>query len=423
MTARDAALSALRVFRLGGDYRAELESRLSDVADARERALANTITLGVVRNLTLCDYYISSASSIKLGKIEPQALDILRAAVYQLAFLDKIPASAAVNEAVKRARQKLNPRAAGFINAVLRKLSSEALPEVKAAGEIERLAVLYSHPEWLVREFVSRLGEAETEELLRANNAEPPIYARVNTLKTTQPELADTLTRLGVEVQNSSLDGTLELRGTGNITALEPFIKGEFFVQDPSSTRCALTVGAKSGERIIDACAAPGGKSFALSLEMQNAGEILAFDTDAKLDMINDGARRLGINIISARAGDSSVFDASLENTADAVLVDAPCSGFGVVRKKPEIRYKSEAEIAELPETALAILQNCARYVKPGGRLIYSTCTLLERENEGVVRAFLDGGDSFALRNETMLYPHRDGFDGFFIAVMERNDA
>lgn len=419
MTAREAVQSTLRSFRSGADYRAELERQIEKLPDKRDGALAMQISLGVVRNLTLCDYYIASASSIKLAKIEPQALDILRSAVYQLAFLDKVPKNAAVDEAVKLARKKLNPRAVGFINAVLRKLSG-GLPEIKTSGDSAAfLSLKYSHPEWLVREFIGRLGAVDTEKLLAVNNTEPPVYARVNTLKTTKAHLSDELSSLGTDVSESFLPGTLELRSLRDIKSLEAFKRGDFFVQDPSSTLSALSVGAKPGALVIDACAAPGGKSFAMAIEMQNKGEILAYDMENKISLISDGAKRLGLSIISARSGDSSVRDEALAGKADAVLVDAPCSGFGVIRKKPEIRYKTEAEIAHLPEQALSILTNCASYVKPGGTLVYSTCTLLRCENEDVVESFLQSPD-FELKSATTYWPHIHGSDGFFTAIFGR---
>ena len=419
MTAREVVINALRVFRSGGDYRTELERLGGTLTDKRDMALAMQITLGVIRNLTLCDYYIASASSLRLNKIEPQALDILRSAVYQLAFLDKVPKSAAVNEAVAIARKKLNPRAVGFINAVLRKLSS-ALPEIRASNKTAYLALKYSHPEWLVHEFINMLGDKETEELLRANNTEPPVYARVNTLKTTAKALIAELSALGIEAATSELDGTLELRALRDLNTLKPFKNGEFFIQDPSSSRAALAVGAKPGDLIIDACAAPGGKSFTMAIEMQNKGKILAFDTKKKIPLTAEGASRLGLSSVSAQAGDSSVRIDELVGTADAVLVDAPCSGFGVIRKKPEIRFKTPEEIAELPQQALAILENCAAYVKPGGTLVYSTCTLLAPENAGVVEAFLRGAGDFELKSQTTYFPHIHGSDGFFIAVFGR---
>ena len=417
VSARAAAHNALREFRRGRDLRAALNAAVATVSDARERALTAQLTLGVVRNLTLLDYYIASASSVPMRKVEPRALDILRTSVYQIAFLDKIPNSAAVSEAVNAARRKLNPRAVSFANAVLRKLSTE-LPPITAEDESERLAIKFSHPVWLVREVAERLGLEETALWLAANNSEPPIHARANTLKTTVPQLISSLEERGATVAQSELDGTLELRGTGELTRIKAFRDGWFYVQDPSSTRTALALGAQPGDTVIDACAAPGGKSFAAAIAMENRGKILAFDTEHKIPLITDGAARLGISIIEARAGDSSVRDDSLVLAADRVLVDAPCSGFGVIRKKPEIRFKTADEIASLPSLQLQILQNCAAYVKPGGTLVYSTCTVLQRENEDIVTAFLAQNPRFTLAKQTTLWTHRDGGDSFFYAVL-----
>ncbi|MDR0904726.1 MAG: 16S rRNA (cytosine(967)-C(5))-methyltransferase RsmB [Oscillospiraceae bacterium] len=419
MTARDAALTALREFRRGRDLRSALDAATAPLTDSRERGLAAQITLGVVRNLTLLDYYIASASSIPARKIEPLTLDILRAAVYQIAFLDKVPHSAAVSEAVSAARRKLNPRAVGYVNAVLRKLS-ERLPDVSADSDAEKLAVLYSHPVWLVNAIIARLGVEETTRWLAENNAEPPVYARVNTLKTTAPQLLSDLRSLGVNAEPSALDGTLELRGAGEITRLRAFKTGEFFVQDPSSARAALAVGAKAGDTIIDACAAPGGKSFALAIAMENRGKLYACDTPGRVRLIADGASRLGLTNIECVTADAAVFTARFADLADAVLADVPCSGFGVIRKKPEIRFKTDAEVAALPAEQLRILTNCSAYLKRGGALVYSTCTVLQRENEDVVAAFLAQNAGFALEEQATLWTHRGGGDSFFIAKMRK---
>ncbi|MDR0445809.1 MAG: 16S rRNA (cytosine(967)-C(5))-methyltransferase RsmB [Oscillospiraceae bacterium] len=423
-SARDAAHAALREYRRGMPLRDAVDRRLLPLTDARERALAKQIIYGVARNTALCDYYIAAASSSPLSRLEPPALDILRAAVYQLAFLDKIPPSAAVNEAVSAARRRLNPRAAGFINAVLRRLADGGLPEINAETEPERLSILYSHPLWLVRELISRLGEADAALELRANNSEPAVFARVNTLKITAAELQRELREYGIGARRAIIPDTLELRGAGDITALPAFRAGKFFVQDPSSTRAALALNAQPGDTVIDACAAPGGKSFALALAMRGRGRIISCDTPGRIDLIESGARRLGIDIIEARAADAAIPDASLFELADAVLADVPCSGFGVIRKKPEIRFKTEADTARLPELQLGILSNCASYVKRGGTLVYSTCTFPRRENEDVAAEFLRRrGAEFELQSEASLYAHRDGGDGFYYAVFKRRGA
>jgi 16S rRNA (cytosine967-C5)-methyltransferase len=420
VTAREAAHSALGEYRrrAGADPRELLRGATKNL-DSRDAALAARITLGVLRNMALLDYYIASASSLKMNKIEPLALDILRVAVYQLAFLDKVPPSAAVNEAVSIARRRI-PRASGFVNAVLRALTSGALPEVAAATEAERLAVLYSHPLWLVKKLISTLGEAETALLLAADNAEPPVYARVNTLKIASAELLSLLHGAGIDAEESVIADTLELRGAGEIAELDAFKRGLFFVQDPSSTRAALAAGVKPGDTVIDACAAPGGKSFALAIALENRGRIISCDTPGRVHLIADGAARLGLTNIECAAADAAVFTARFAGLADAVIVDAPCSGFGVMRKKPEIRFKTEEEIAGLPELQLGILSNCASYVKPGGALVYSTCTVLKIENADVVAAFLAQNHDFAPESQAMIWAHRDGGDSFFIAVMRR---
>jgi 16S rRNA (cytosine967-C5)-methyltransferase len=326
-----------------------------------------------------------------------------------------------VNEAVDAARKRLNPRAAGLINAILRRLTDGGLPEVHAESATERLAILHSHPVWIVRELIARLGEESAEAELSANNREPPVYARVNTLKITAPALLEELRGAGFDARESALEGTLELYGAGKVSALDTFRRGEFFVQDPSSTRAALALGAGPGDTVLDVCAAPGGKSFALAAAMNNEGRVITCDTPGRVGLIRDGALRLGMTNIEVHAADAMLPDPALFEAADAVLADVPCSGFGVIRKRPEIRFKTDAETAGLPETQLRILLNCASYVKIGGTLVYSTCTLLRRENEDVAEEFLRrGGGGFELRETTSLYAHRDGGDGFFYAVFKK---
>jgi 16S rRNA (cytosine967-C5)-methyltransferase len=439
VNARETALTALTKVRRNGAWSdAALNSvLLKETPDGRDASLATRMFYGVMQNLALCDFYISSFSSVKPSKMEPQVLDILRLSVYQLVFMSKIPVNAAVNEGVALTKKYANPRAAGFVNAVLRKIAAnrDVLPDVPGKTPAERLSVQYSHPAWLADAFIGRLGEEGAEALLCANNAEAVMTVRVNTLKTDTPALIKALQEEHVEALGHPwLSDCLELRGTRRLDQLDAFKNGDFYVQDPAAILTVSAAGAKPGMFVVDACAAPGGKSFAAALEMKDSGHILSCDVnEKKLSRIKDGARRLGLKSIETRAADARATDGGLVGKADIVLADVPCSGFGVIRKKPEIRYKPQQETAKLPELQLQIVNNLSHYVKPGGVLLYSTCTLLQSENEDIIGAFLEMHKDYtpepfvlpvpASGSETgmvTLWPHIHGTDGFFICRLRR---
>lgn len=429
-TARDIALSALMAFRKSGAW---ADGYLKDVLkdnniSRRDASLAAQITYGVLQNLALLDFYIGKFSSIKMNKISPRIIDVLRVGIYQLLFLDRIPTHAIVNEAVKAARRD-NPRAAGFVNAVLRKISGDKdnLPIP------DDMATKYSHPVWLVDRLNSIYGEA-IEDILRENNKTPPICARVNTLVTSADNLVDELKTEGVRAEKHPwLEDCVILSDTGDISATIAFQEGKFHVCDPASQMCAATLGVVPGNRVLDTCAAPGGKSFTIAQFLKGEGELISCDIhEHKIKLLNKGAERLHIENITATLLDGRSFVKEWENSFDAVLCDVPCSGIGVIRKKPEIRFKKEEEIARLPEIQLDILKNASRYVKSGGCLVYSTCTILPEENGGVVDAFLLENDNFFREEmslscpngenngEIILLPYRNECDGFFICKLRR---
>jgi len=441
VTARDAALKALGVYRRNKAWSDLTLSGLISSSDMPpiEAALTTQIVNGVLQNLTLCDYYASLFSSIELKKLEPRVLDVLRLSIYQIVFLSKIPHSAAVNEGVALARKYSNHRAAGYVNAVLRKIAKAAadgnLPEISAADSIQRLSIKYSHPEWLIREFCEALGPHGAEALLASNNSgDTPLTAQINTLVTNTEEAISVLSDDGVEAKRHEwLDNCIELRGAGNISRLEAFRRGFFYIQDAAARLAVIAAGPRRSDCVADGCAAPGGKSFAAAIAMENTGRIAAFDIHAaKLRHLESGANRLQISIIDVIKRDSSTPMEEFAGAADVVLADVPCSGFGVIRKKPDIRYKPEKETAGLPDIQKRILASLSTYVSPGGTLLYSTCTTLKRENEDVVEWFLDGNGQFSLEGFTLpgvgnvesgmitLWPHIHGTDGFFICKLKR---
>lgn len=398
----------------------------------RDAGLCTRLVYGVLQNRMLLDWHIGRRSSVPVEKMEPAVRGALRLGLYQLLFLDRVPAHAAVNESVALAKGKSrNPRAAGLVNAVLRTVDKERGSELP---QPEALSTRYSHPEWLVEEFFRTLPQDEVEALLAADNAPVPTVAQVNTLKTSAAELAAELTAAGVTVApHPWLPGCLELAETGNLEELPAFREGKLYIQDAAARLAVLAAGPKPGMRVLDACAAPGGKSFAAAIAMDGAGEIRSNDIHPhKKRLIEAGAARLGLANIRAGIMDAREFDPALEESFDLVIADVPCSGLGIIRKKPDIRYKAPEPLEGLPKVQTAILETVSRYVKPGGVLLYSTCTLLRRENEDVVDWFLTGHGGYALEEFTLpgpigrtegvatLWPHRCSTDGFFIAKLRK---
>lgn len=402
--------------------------------DSRDAGLATRLTFGVLQNQILLDWHLARLSSTPVEKLEPAIRNVLRLGIYQLGFMDKIPPHAAVNEAVSMAKtHSRNPKAAALVNAVLRAFERE---QTDGTPEPEELWIRYSHPKWLVEEFSRAVPEGELKALLAANNGQPPTQAQVNPLRTTVEELTKELEGEGIGVTvHPWLPNCLELEGSGNLEGLSAFREGRFYIQDAAAKLSVLAAGLTPGMRVLDVCGAPGGKSFASVIEMKDQGEIISCDLHAhKIKLISSGAKRLGFTSITAMERDGRVFDADWEGAFDLVIVDAPCSGLGVIRKKPDIRYKDPVPLEGLPKIQQGILSNASRYVRPGGVLLYATCTLLPRENEEVVKAFLATNDYF--RPETFclpgpvgrvetgmvtLWPHQHNTDGFFIAKLRKD--
>ena len=429
VTARRAALDALTACRTRG-ARPELFLNAHGPEDRREHALAMTLVNGVLQNQICLDAVLAGCARDYAG-FRPAVREILRLSAYQILFLDRVPQRAAVFEGVKLARETA-PYAAGAVNAILRAVCRCGLPPVD--GSARSLSVRYSHPEWLVRELLERYGPESCEKILMADNSAPHLTAQVNTLKITPRELRVKLEDAGVTVESCPvLDGALYLSGTGPLEELEAFREGDFYIQDAAARLAVMCAGARPGETVLDMCAAPGGKSFAAALDMENRGRILSFDIhEKKAALIRSGARRLGIRVITAEAGDARESRRELWETGDLVIADVPCSGMGVIRGKPEIRYKDPRELEGLPAVQLDILKSCANLVRPGGRLLYSTCTILRRENEDVAEQFLALRPDFALMPFTLpapfgpcpgyrtILPHEGDTDGFFLCLMQR---
>ncbi len=434
--ARDVAISAITAFRKRGAWsdgflRNEIRA---NALSPRDAAFASELVNGVLENSLLINFYISEFSSVKFNKISPGIIDILQMAIYQIVFLDRIPDSAAVNDAVNRAKRN-NPRAAGFVNAITRKISlyKENLPEPEGETE-EVLSIKYSHPRELTEKLVSQFGSEVTEKILSENNKKSKVFARVNTLKTSKEDLISGEDEI-LSFSEGKLENSVEVNFSGNIEKSDAFRKGLFHIQDEASQLAAGLLAPKSGSRVLDACAAPGGKSFALAEIMENSGEIISCDIhEHKLGLIENGAKRLGIEIIKTALSDASEFHPENKEAFDYILADVPCSGFGIIRKKPDIRYKSLGEAAELPSLQLKILNNLSKYLKQGGVLVYSTCTVLREENSSVIDAFLsENSDFYEEKTEVSishidekfgmtLLPHISGTDGFYICKLRRKN-
>ncbi len=436
MSARMSALRVLTACRVNGAWadaalRAELLRAQLDAADA---ALASRIVYGVMQRRMLLDYYLDAYCSQRLDHLQQPLPDILRIGAYQILYLDKVPDHAAVSEAVELAKTSKRGAAAGLVNAVLRKLSQnkEKLPPLPRGGT-ERLSVETSHPAWLVERMAALLGAEGAEAFLRSNNEVAPLTAQVNPLITTEESLCKELAGAGIAAKpHAWVPDCVELAGTGDLTTLPAFYRGEFVVQDAAARLVSLVADVRSGQRVLDACAAPGGKSFSAAFAMHDEGEIVSCDLhENKLKRIQDGAQRLGLTCIRTQAADAREFRPEWENAFDVVLCDVPCSGLGIIRKKPDIRYKAPDELTGLPAIQRAILDNSAHYVKKGGILVYSTCTVLPEENEQVTDAFLKEHDDYSYEHFTLpagetpghitLWPQVHGTDGFYIAKLRRN--
>lgn len=438
-TARGLALQVLQDVFSGGAY-ANLslakhlaKSELSQL----DRRFATELVYGAVRACGTLDWMLSHYIKRPLSQADPLVANILRLGMYQLFFLTKVPASAAVNEAVNLARQLSHPGAGGFVNAVLRSAlrNPEKIHYPSLLDDpVRHIALRECHPEWLVKRWIAKIGSEETLALCHFNNTQPPLSLRANTLRTTRDMLLQTMRQSGVEAVASTLtpDGILCQRSGDE--PLRFLREGLCQAQDESSMLVAYVVDPQPGEFIIDACAAPGGKSTHLAAQMQNRGRILSCDIHPhKINLIEENRRRLGATIIEACRQDAASLHEQFANQADRVLVDAPCSGLGVLRRRPDLRWRREKALGELPILQQAILRSSAQCVRPGGVLVYSTCTLEDDENIGVVNNFLAASPHFSLesagmllpvkRTETVLtlWPQRDGVDGFFIARLRRN--
>jgi len=390
-------------------------------------AFVRELVYGVLENKLKIDYYIDTLVKNGIGSLKNPELIILRMGIYQLGYMDSVPEYAAVNESVVLAK-KYSKGKAGLINGVLREYQNRKislrLPE-RDLDEIRFLSLKYSYAPWIIELWMKYYSKEFVEELLAAGNRRPPMTVRINWLKIIKEDLIDALEERGFRVTNGTIcQNAINVKGSGLLSS-DLYEMGLFTPQDESSMLVAEKLDPKHGDLVMDVCAAPGGKTTAIAERMNNTGRIIASDIyRRKLDQVDREAKRLGITNIETRSWDATRVDSTMVQKADKVLVDVPCSGLGVMRRKPEIKYKEYTdEMQLLPKKQLAILSASSSYVKPGGTLVYSTCTINPEENERVIGEFLKKNSKFEKVERTLLLPNVNGTDGFFICIMKREDV
>lgn len=426
--ARDKALQIINDVLYKGTFLEEsLEILKKSNIDERDFAFIKEISTGVVRNKSYLDYVIRENSKVSFNRIHKIILSILEMAIYQMYFLDKVPDYSIVDESVNLAKIYGNKGSISFTNGILRSISKKKPLQVTLKNSIDNLSTYYSHPRFYTEYFYENYGEEFTKKLLKSNNEKPPFTIRVNTLKTNRDELIKNLTKAGFDIEETTYKNALNVLNPNGIIDTEFFDKGHFYVQDLGSILVSTFLNPSKDSKVLDLCAAPGGKTSHLSELMNNTGEIVACDkSKGKIKLIKENAERLGCKNISPMINDARVLKEEFINKFDYVLVDAPCSGIGLYRKKPDIKWnKGIEDLKELGLIQLEILNRAKEYVKEKGLLLYSTCSLSKTENEDVIDNFLKENENFKikkLRDKEVLklFPSVDGSDGFSISLLEK---
>lgn len=426
---REKALQIINdVLYKGAFLEESLEILKKSNIDERDYNFIKEITTGVIRNRTYLDYIVKINSRVKIKRIHKIILSILEMAIYQMYFLDKVPDYSIVDESVNLAKIYGNRGSISFTNGILRSISKKDAPQVKIEDSIDNLSTFYSHPKFYTEYFYNNYGEEFTKKLLKANNEMPPFTIRVNTLKTSKSDLMSNLKELGFEIEETVSDNALNILNPKGVIDTKYFDEGHFYVQDLGSILVSSFLNPRENSSLLDLCAAPGGKTTHLAEIMNNTGEIMACDkSQGKIKLIQENAKRLGVKNIETRVNDARVLNKDFIDKFDYVLVDAPCSGTGLYRKKPDIKWNKDLEdIKSLAEIQLEILDKAKDYVKDGGELLYSTCSLSKIENEDVINKFLEKNKNFKIkklrdREVLKLFPSTDGSDGFSITLMEKN--
>lgn len=440
--AREVALKTLyRINNEGAYSNIALDEEISKNAqklNAKDIGLISEIVYGVITWKLTIDEIIKKYSKIRIKKISPWILDILRLSIYQIVFLDKIPKSAAVNEGVNLAKRYGHRSSSGFANAILRKVEKQDYEDFKnIKDEKERLSKQYSMPLWIIEELMEEGLELEKiEEICISSNIRPKVSIRINTLKTNKEELKQILENENIKATDGILKDFLVLDKAKNIERLESFKNGLFTVQDEAAGLTSLILNPKKGENILDACSSPGGKTTYIAQLVENEGQIIAFDIhEHRTRLVEQNAKRLGVNIIETKVQDASKFEEKYVNKFDKILLDVPCLGIGVLKRKPDIKWqKKKEDVKEISEIQYKILENCSKYLKQNGELVYSTCSIIKEENENLIEKFLHKNKEFKLqkienfeeeffkkylKNEQFLQVYQNKkTDGFFICKL-----
>lgn len=396
------------IFYNGSYSNIALDKALSNVV--YDKAFISSLVYGVTERKLTLDYFIDKYAS---GRIKPKIRVILWLGAYQILFMDRIPSSAAINESVKLTKQIKQDYYSKLVNAVLHKIDNNRdLPD--------DLSVKYSVPKNLINMWIKQYGEEEVKKFLPCINDRPPLFAIPNKKLVNNDELVYELDC--DETKCVAYNEFVLINDATNLTKSKAFRNGLFYIEDLSSFYCAKAIGAKPNDIVLDMCSAPGGKAFTMSQDMNNKGKIYCFDLyPHRLRLIEESAQRLSVDIIKTAVNNATVFNPNIPK-ADKILCDVPCSGFGIIRRKPEIRYKELDSVKELPFIQYDILKTSAKYLKSGGKMIYSTCTLNKKENEQVVARFLENNKNFKLIQEKTIFPSNYGGDGFYYALIKNEN-
>lgn len=421
MNVRETALKTLyEVFYNGAYSNLALKEAIKinkDISPQDKRLLTNLVYGVISHNFTL-EYIISQYSRIKPKKLAKYIMLALKLGIYQLVYANKIPQSAAVNESVKLAKKFGRQGSDKFVNGVLRSFCRDNCEVEYPKDKVGYLSVKYSYSDEMTELFIKHFGYENAEKLMKALNTPPPLMLRINTLKADINEVSEKLIEAGVEV--TRVTETMLSASGFDVGASKLYNEGYFSVQDFGAYNASIALEPQKGETVIDMCAAPGGKSTHIAELMEDSGEIISFDIHAhKIKLIEGAAKRLGIKSINAVLHDSTAIIDELKEKADRVLCDVPCSGWGIIRRKPDIKLSGN-DISSLPELQLEILRNGAEYLKKGGFLVYSTCTINPEENEKVISLFLDSSENFEKVYEKTYYPYIDNSDGFYICKLKK---
>lgn len=395
----------------------------------KDIGLISEIVYGVTTWRLTLDEIIKKYSKIRLKKISPWILNILRMGAYQIIFLDKIPKSAAVNESVNLAKRYGHSSSSNFVNAILRKIEKTDYEEFsQITDDIERISKTTSMPEWIIKELLKNNKVEEVKQICKNSNLKPQITIRVNILKITKKDLMKKLEEENIEYQEINIEERLTedfliINKVKNIENLDLFKNGYFTIQDISAGLTAKILNPQPGELVLDACSAPGGKTTYMAELMNNEGNIEAWDIhEHRTKLVEQNAKRLGIDIIKTQVKDASIYDEKLEEKFDKILLDVPCLGIGVIKRKPDIKWQRKAEdIEEITKIQKKILEQCSKYLKPGGDLVYSTCSILKEENENIIFDFLNKNTDFEMvkNSKYSIMPDKQR-DGFFICKLHK---